>query len=131
MNSLQNKHNSRIVYKTVLMLHLSVGKPHGSSHANTVHRLRYRVDLTVINTVPGQLVLEHALVSLDESPTQSLPPSVGGGLVQVLIRVFSPSPHVTEQSPHSPHEFQLPSTNRKHINADFEQNSNSSIACTC
>ena len=82
-----------------------------------------------VNTVPGQLVVEHAFVSLDESPTHSLPPSVGGGLVQVLIRVFTPSPHVTEQSPHSPHEFQLPSTIRKHINADFEHTSNSSIAC--
>ena len=114
------------------MLHISVGIPHGShisAAANTVHKLRYLVDLTVINTVPGQLVVEHALVSLDESPTHSLPPSVGSGLVQVLIRVFTPSPHVTEQSPHSPHEFQLPSPSRKHINADFEQKSNSRIAC--
>ena len=122
------------------MLHLSVGLDHTAAHISAAaNKLFTSFDtlsiLRYINTVPGQSVLEHALVSLDESPTQGLyHHRSAGGLVRCCpnIRVCSQaSIHTSRnQSPHSQlHEFQLPSTNRKHINADFEQNSNSSIAC--
>jgi len=48
---------------------------------------------------PGHAVIPHSLVSI-LSPTQSLPPLAGAGLVHVLDRDWLPPPHVTEQDPH-------------------------------
>lgn len=51
---------------------------------------------------PGQILLLHSRVSV-ALPTQSLPPFAGLGLVQVLERVFCPTPQVLEQDDHSIH----------------------------
>ena len=59
--------------------------------------------------IPGQALVEHSLDSV-ESPTQSLPPCAGAGLVQSLDLDWLPPPHVTEQAPHVFQTDQLPST---------------------
>ena len=46
-------------------------------------------------------------------PEQSFPPCLGGGLVQVLERVWNPPPHDLEHSPQSLHSDHFPSTEYK------------------
>ena len=53
-------------------------------------------------------VLQHLASRL--SPTQHVPPFDGGGLVQVLLRVIMPPPHVALHSLQSPKSLQPPST---------------------
>ena len=51
--------------------------------------------------------------SSEGSPTQSKPPLLGAGSVQVRVRLLLPPPHVTEQVLHSVHWDHPPSTGVK------------------
>ncbi len=59
----------------------------------------------------------HSLVLQDWDwelfPWQSIPPLVGGGLVQVRMRVWIPPPHVRLQLPQTPQFDQPPLTRKK------------------
>lgn len=64
--------------------------------------------------IPGQGWVLHDLVS-EASPTQLLPPCLGGGLVQVLSLCSMPPPQVTGHLLHVPHDAQFPSTIRNEL----------------
>lgn len=55
---------------------------------------------------------------LDSSPlpTHGVPPSLGSGHAQSLVRFFTPEPHVFEQRLQGAHSHQSPFTRKKLIN---------------
>ena len=64
------------------------------------------------NSLPGHSLSLHSCVSL-ASPIQFSPPLAGLALVQVLVRTFSPWPHVSEHPENALHADHLPSTMEK------------------
>lgn len=74
------------------------------------------IHFSFIYSVPGQGFVLHGLDST-ASPTQSLPPCLGGGFVHSRLRCMVPPPHVTGHWLHTPHDAQFPSTlsNREHV----------------
>ena len=60
----------------------------------------------------GHVFLKQFWVSFDW-PSQSLPPSEGGGLSHVRVLSCVPEPHFTEHSAHSVHVVQPPSTTKE------------------
>ena len=61
----------------------------------------------VTGWVVGQASIKHSSVS-KSGPGHGNPPLEGGGIQQVLWRVWTPGPQGSEQLPYSPHSLQLP-----------------------
>ena len=61
-----------------------------------------------VTILPGQQPFVHDLVTTPE-PEQLLPPQEGAGLLQLLVQVSVPSPHVVLHGSHT-NELHPPST---------------------